>query len=126
MSRGRTRTVLAVAALVVAGVAAALAGHARASSKTTNPEPIRKIQVVLTDRGIRVTPGQVVRGTLAQFTVRNAATKPRDFFIAGYIIRSLKPGRNKNFNLQFLFRGRYPYYSAGHPGTRFTGAMHVT
>jgi len=125
VSRGWKRT-LAVAALAVAGVAAALAGIAQASSKTTNPQPIRKIQVVLTNSGIRVTPPQVVRGTLAQFTVRNAATKPRDFFIAGYIVRSLKPGRNKSFQIQFLFRGRYPYYSAGHPGTRFTGAMHVT
>jgi hypothetical protein len=71
-------------------------------------------------------PVKVLRGCIVIFNVRNASRTPRDFFIGGYVVHALKPGGRKTFNVQFLFRGRYPYYSAGHPGTKFKGSLEVT
>ena len=82
--------------------------------------------VVLTNSGIAFRLTNVLRGSIVVFHLRNASATPRDFFIGGYFVHRLKPGAKKQFNVQFLFRGRYPYYSTGHPGTKFRGALEVT
>jgi plastocyanin len=110
----------------VALVAAAAFAAAPAASATTQPQPIRDVRIVLTNTGVKFSVATVVRGSLVRFKVRNTATKPRDFFIAGYIVRGLKPGGVRSFQLQFLDRGSFPYYSAAHPGKKYTGSFRVT
>lgn len=127
MIRRTVSTRRAAAALVAAAAAAvSLAAGADASVRTTQPEPIRKVQIVLTDRGVKFSLSKIVRGSLVIFKVQNASTRSRDFFIGGYIVRGLKPGRTRDFQLQFLDRGKFTYFSAAHPGKKFTGFFLVT
>jgi hypothetical protein len=113
-------------AAVALVAAAALSTQASAAVRTTNPQVIRVEQVVLTEQGARFSLKQVVRGSLLRFFVRNAGTKPTDFFIGGYFVHQLKPGHKRSFQLQFLERGHYPYFSAAHPGKKFKGVLIVT
>jgi hypothetical protein len=113
-------------ALAAAAATAWLAAGAAAAPSTTQPQTIYRAKVVLTDARIGIKPGRVLRGALVMFQVRNATTKPRDFFIGGILVRSLKPGASRDFQLQFLARGKYPYYSKGHPGKKITGSFEVT
>jgi hypothetical protein len=119
MSRSRI-TSLAVAAALAAGFFSA------GAAATTEPQKTYRAKVVLTNKGIALDVRTVARGALVIFNVRNTGTSPRDFFIGGYIVHKLKPGAVRKFQLQFLFRGKYPYYSAGHPGKKFTGSFEVT
>jgi hypothetical protein len=114
------------AALVAAAAAASFAAGAAASEKTTQPQPIRHVGIVMTNTGIKLSITTVVRGSLVLFKLRNSASKPRDFFIGGILIHSLKPGGIRDFQLQFLDRGNVPYYSAAHPGKKYTGIFRVT
>jgi plastocyanin len=123
MSRYAFRLRVAAVAVVAA---AALSSQAAAGVRTTNPQVIRNERVVLTASGARLSLAKVARGSLVRFFVRNTGSKPTDFFIAGYFVHKLKPGGTRNFQLQFLERGRYPYFSAAHPGKKFKGALVVT
>jgi plastocyanin len=114
-----------VAAVAVLA-AAALSAQASAAVRTTNPQVIRDERVVLTERGAHLSLTKVARGSLVRFFVRNAGTKPTDFFIGGYFVHKLMPGKRRNFQLQFLERGHYPYFSAAHPGTKVKGILVVT
>ena len=117
----------AAAALVAAAAAAvSLGAGADASLGTTQPEPIINVRVVLTNTGVKLTPSETVRGSLVLFKVQNTSASSRDFFIGGYIVRGLKPGGVKRFQLQFLTRGSFGYFSAAHPGKWFTGSFLVT
>jgi hypothetical protein len=116
----------AVSARRIAAALASFAAGAAASVRTTQPQPIRHVGVVLTNTGIKLSVSTVVRGSLVLFKLRNSASKPRDFFIGGILVRSLKPGGIRNFQLQFLDRGNVPYYSAAHPGKKYTGLFRVT
>jgi len=120
------RIVSARTAAVALAAAAALAGQAAGAVKTTEPQQIRPMTVLLTNQGIKLSLPSVKRGSLVQFKVRNTSNVRRDFFIAGYLVHALRPGQTKSFQLQFLFRGKYPYRSVAHPGTKFTGAFTVT
>ncbi|MEY2432544.1 MAG: Cupredoxin-like domain [Acidimicrobiaceae bacterium] len=122
-----TRFTVSVRVAAVAVVAtAALSAQASAAVSTTNPQVIRDMRVVLTERGAHLSLSKVSRGSLVRFFVRNAGTKPTDFVIGGYFVHKLMPGHRKNFQLQFLERGRYPYYSVAHPGTKVKGVLVVT
>jgi plastocyanin len=122
-----TRCTASVRVAAVAFVAAAaLSAQASAAVRTTNPQVIRDERVVLTERGAQLSLAKVNRGSLVRFFVRNAGTKPTDFFIAGYIVHKLMPGKKRNFQLQFLERGHYPYFSFAHPGTKVKGVLVVT
>lgn len=122
-----SRSIVWVRVAAVAVVAAAaLSTQASAAVRTTNPQVIRDEHVVLTEAGARLSLAKVARGSLLRFFVRNAGAKPTDFFIAGYFVHQLKPGRTRNFQLQFLERGHYPYFSAAHPGKKFKGVLVVT
>jgi hypothetical protein len=114
-----------VAAVAVLA-AAALSAQASAALRTTQPQVIRDERVVLTERGARLSLPKVTRGSLLRFFVRNAGTKPTDFYIGGYFVHKLMPGQKKNFQLQFLERGHYPYFSFAHPGTKVKGVLVVT
>jgi plastocyanin len=119
-------TASARVAAVAVVAAAALSAHASAAVRTTNPQVIRNEHIALTQRGAQLSIKTVNRGSLVRFFVRNAGTNPTDFFIAGYIVHKLKPGGTRNFQLQFLERGHYPYYSFAHPGQKFKGVLIVT
>jgi plastocyanin len=122
-----TRYSISVRVAAVAIVAtAALSAQASAGVRTTNPQVIRDVRVVLTERGAKLSLRAVNRGSLVRFFVRNAGAKPTDFFIAGYIVHKLAPGKKRNFQLQFLERGHYPYFSFAHPGTKVKGTLVVT
>jgi hypothetical protein len=123
LSRGTTRALSVAAALAAA---ATLAAQASAGVRTTEPQKLYKKSIVLSDTRIAFTYPRVGRGALILFTVRNGGKTPRDFFIGGTLIRRLAPGRTKSFQLQFLARGKYPYWSLGHPGTKITGTLVVT
>jgi len=84
------------------------------------------VGIVMTNTGIKLSVSTVVRGSLVLFKLRNSASKPRDFFIGGYLVHSLKPGGIRDFQLQFLDRGNVPYYSVAHPGKKYTGLFRVT
>jgi plastocyanin len=121
----RLRTAAFAAAALVAA-AASLAGGAGATPQTTNPQTIYHARVVLTTAGISFKPTKVMRGALVQFRVQNASKVPQDFFIGGYLVHSLKPGGTRAFALQFLERGKYTFYSKGHPGKKISGLLAVT
>jgi plastocyanin len=121
-----THVRFAAAAVAAAAAAACLASATSASSETTQPQKIYKATVVITNSGIALKPSSVTRGCIVVFNVKNSSTSTRDFFVGGYIARGLKPGASKKFNVQFLFRGKYPYYSTAHPGTRLKGSLEVT
>jgi hypothetical protein len=110
---------------VVLFVAVALPAGVSATTRTTNPQAIYKARVIITNVGIDLRPTKVARGALVQFHVRNASTSSRDFFIGGYLVHKLGPGATRNFQLQFLERGTYKYYSVGHPGKKFGGVLKV-
>jgi hypothetical protein len=117
---------LTAAALAAAAAAACLPAAAGASSRTTQPQKIYKSTVVLTNAGISFKPTKVLRGCIMIFSLRNSTRVTRSFFIGGYLVHRLKPGAVRHFNVQFLFRGKYPYYSAGFPGKRLRGSLEVT
>jgi plastocyanin len=114
-----------VAAVAVVAIAA-LATQASAAVRTTQPQVIRDERVVLTERGAHLSLAKIPRGSLVRFFVRNAGAKPTDFYIGGFFVHKLMPGKRRNFQLQFLERGHYPYFSLAHPGTKVKGALVVT
>jgi hypothetical protein len=116
----------AAAFVAVAAAGASLGAGAQASVRTTQPEPIRHVKVVLTNTGIQFSLLEVVRGSLVLFKIQNTSTNSRDFFIGGRLVRAVKPGSTRDFQLQFLDRGKFPYYSVGRPGKKFTGSFRVT
>jgi hypothetical protein len=126
MTLPRTPARAAAAILVVAAAAVLPSAAADAGIRTTQPQTIYKAKIVLTDSTITIAPAHVGRGALVQFRLRNTGRTPRDFSIGGYLIHALKPGATRDFQLQFLARGKYPYYSLGHPGTKITGKFSVT
>jgi hypothetical protein len=117
---------LTATALAAVAVAGCLAAASPASTRTTQPQKVYKSTVVLSDTGIAFKPKSVLRGCIMIFTLRNASRTTRDFFVGGYLVHRLKPGATKKFNVQFLFRGEYPYYSTGHPGKKLSGSLEVT
>jgi plastocyanin len=114
--------VLAAAALV----AAAACIGASAAPLTTRPQTIYHAKVVLTSTAISLEPATITRGALVQFRVQNSSKVAQDFFIGGYLVHSLKPGATRSFAIQFLERGKYTYYSKGHPGKKISGLLAVT
>lgn len=126
LSTRRAAVVLMAAASAASLSAGAVASPSVASPSTTLPQTLYKAKIVLTNTRILIKPRKVGRGALVQFQVKNAGTRARDFFIGGYLIHSLKPSGSRSFQLQFLERGRYPYYSKGHPGKKITGTFEVT
>jgi plastocyanin len=114
------------AALVAVAAAAFLPASVGASSATTQPQTIYKVTVVLKNGAISLKPAVVRRGALVLFRVRNASTKPTDFFIGGVILHKVKPSAVRSFQLQFLNRGKFLYYSMSHPGSKIRGSFVVT
>lgn len=88
---------------------------------TTEPGVIRRIDVTLDDKGIRVERLRWKRGTVARFQIRNRGTKPHNFVIGFWRSRVLQPGERQEVEAPLTLRGPLAFRStldcASHRGT---------
>jgi hypothetical protein len=96
-----SRAALCVVTLVVASVVAALAGSEAVA--TTLPETTYFYKVTLTDDKLIVAPRSSVKpGSLVVFTVRNLSSRTRNLVFGNYKTGFIGPGKQKQFELNFL------------------------
>jgi hypothetical protein len=114
-------------------VVAAFAAPAFGAARTTQPGSTLRVEVTLSDKGIRyamfdvlgsgVVPARsgAVRGEVAIFAVRNTGRKPHDFAVLGRKTPTLRHGGGSVFSVVLLRRGSFPFRSTvdhGDPGFR--------
>jgi hypothetical protein len=104
-------------------VAAALAAPSFGAVGTTQPGSTLRVNVTLSDKGIRyrmfqllesgLVParGGALRGEVAIFTVRNTGGRPHDFAVLGKKTPTLRRGGKSVFSIVLLRRGSFPYES---------------
>jgi hypothetical protein len=95
------------------------------SVATTESGLIRRIDVTLTDEGIRVERLRWERGTVAHFQVRNTGTRPHNFVIAFWRTRVLRPGERQQVEAPLTLRGFLKFRSTLDCGTSHRGTLVV-
>ena len=115
-----SRKLVALAAGVV-GAAAFLPG----ASATTAPTLTVKIQVAVSDVGVKLSQTQSYRGWNANFFVRNVGTKPHKFEIGPLSTPVLKPGGRAVIRAELVLRGRVLYRDPLSSGPRSRGYFKV-
>jgi hypothetical protein len=96
------RAWIGIARLMAASVVAATLSASKAVA-TTLPETTYFFNVTLTDEKLIITPRTRVRpGSLVVFTVRNKSSHSRNLVFGNYKTRFIGPGKQKEFELNFL------------------------
>lgn len=107
----KRRAVLLLALLTLGGVAGGVV-HERGQA-TTRAELLREIDVRITDRGIVTDTGlarsELIRGSVAEFRVVNASSKPRNFAVGIDRTPVLAPGERDRIHVDLAVRGPLPY-----------------
>src|SRR4051812_25923879 len=103
----KNRLILAV--VTVLAVAAALVPVATAARQTTQPAVQIKVNVVITDTGIRFDRLAARRGWGVHFIVKNAGKKPHKLDIGGLVTKVLKPGKSGMLLAALEERGRFAW-----------------
>jgi hypothetical protein len=124
-------------------VALALSATAVGAPRTTEPGKALLVYVRITDQGISnsfwsstsvsgqetlvpLQPGQVRRGEVAYFVIRNYGKKRHDFAVLGKKTKALAPGAKAHFHLALMQRGAFPYQSTLDKGKKvFRGIFTV-
>src|SRR5581483_5607246 len=95
--QGRFAVIAAVVATVIAAVSASTA------VATTLPESTYFYDLTMTDSKLVVQPRASVKpGSLVVFTVRNRGSKTRNLVFGNYKTGFIRPGKTKQFELNFL------------------------
>ena len=98
--------------LVLIAVAAALLSVAAPSSlargNTTSPGYNFRIDVTITDTGVRLSRSVAKRGWLAHFAITNRGKKTHVFNIGG-LKRTVAPGKTAKLGSYLDTRGQYKY-----------------
>ena len=115
-----SRKLVALAAAAV-GAVAFLPG----ASATTAPVLTVKVQVTVSDVGVKLSQTQSYRGWAAHFIVRNVGTKPHKFVIGPLSTPVLKPGGRAVVKAELVLRGRVAYRDALNSSPRSRGYFKV-
>jgi uncharacterized cupredoxin-like copper-binding protein len=105
----RRGSIVVLAALAVAGVAAGVFVSGGGASSNAS-EAVIRVSVAATDSKLTLSRRSAPVGTVI-FTVTNKGKKPHDFKIDGKKTPSLAPGRSATLRVTFSKQGRYPYIS---------------
>ena len=113
--------------LVLALVAGALGAAALlpGASATTAPVLTVKIQVQVSDVGLKLSDTQSYRGWAAHFIVRNVGKKVHKFQIGPLSTPVLKPGGRAVIRTELVLRGRVLYRDPLSSGPRSRGYFKV-
>jgi hypothetical protein len=114
------RKLVALAAAAV-GAVAFLPG----ASATTAPVLTLKVQVTVSDVGVKLSTTQSYRGWNANFIVRNVGKKPHKFVIGPLSTPVLKPGGRAVVKAELVLRGRVAYHDPLNPSPRSRGYFKV-
>lgn len=97
-----SRALASLAAVVTASLVAASLPASNAVA-TTLPENTYFYKLTLTDTKLIISPKASVKpGSLVVFAVRNMALHPRNLVFGNFKTGFMKPGRKKQFELNFL------------------------
>ena len=89
--------------MLTALAAAAGALVVSTATATTLPQSTYFYTVTLSDKQVDIKPKRSVRpGSLVVFTVKNKGTHSRNLIFGNYKTGFIKPGRSKEFELNFL------------------------
>ena len=97
----------------------------RSAFATTESGLIRRIDVTVDDKGVRVERLRWERGTVAHFQVRNMGTRPHNFVIAFWRSRVLQPGERQQIEAPLTLRGYLQFRSTLDCGDAFRGTLVV-
>jgi hypothetical protein len=110
----RTRVTLAM--VLAAGLATAALGASSAVA-TTLPQTTYFYKITLTDHDVVIAPRKSVKpGSLIVFTVRNASSHARNLVFGSYKTGFIRPGKRKEFELNFLVPWSFETFSAEQGG----------
>jgi len=122
----RGLSMLALAAMAVAGLAAA--GVFTSSTASAKPKPkVVKVTVVMTEFRFALSRRSVPAGTTVVFKVVNRGKISHDFKIAGKKTKILGPGKSATLTVKFAKKGRYAYRCTipGHAAAGMKGVFAV-
>ena len=127
----RRESIVALAALALAGVAAGVFVSGGGASSNAS-QAVSRVSVAATDFKFALSRRSAPIGTVI-FTVTNKGKKPHDFKIDGKKTSPLAPGHSATLRVTFSKQGRYPYLStisgqaaAGMKGVFTVGSALIT
>src|SRR5262245_40047585 len=116
---------MGVGATAVAAAATLVGGAAAPALATTGVDPLQKVSVRITDKGIVVSPKRVERAVTVWFRVVNEGTKEHDFRVAGLKTKPLKHGQVDHIVMSFEDRGAFVYRCVLNCGKGASGSIAV-
>ena len=122
----RGLTILALAAVTVAGLAAA--GVFTSGTASAKPKPkVVKVTVVMREFRFALSRRSVPKGTTVVFKVVNRGKITHNFKIAGKKTKNLNPGKSATLTVKFTKKGRYAYVCTipGHAAAGMKGVFAV-
>jgi hypothetical protein len=130
---GRLRIFALLLAVFLAFVGLTANGSAR--PQTTNPGGYMTVRVIVTDRGVTVSPTHAVRGSTAIFLLSNVSKSPRVLAVGdaslthrrgtGFAVKLAKNER-KRILLYLTYRGLLPVSIGGAGKGKVQGVFRVT
>jgi len=93
--------------LLLVAVVLAFAPAGLARPDTTEPTEINDVQVLLRDKGFRLSRSKFERGIQVRFLVRNTGTRPYRFKVGSFSTKLLKRGKHQILLAYLGVRGRF-------------------